>query len=211
MSEIDQIAAALAKAQGEMTHATLDGVNPHFKSKFATLQSVISSVRGPLSSNGIAYIQKAVTVEGGVGVETIFYHESGQSISTGVVFVPVDKFNAHGTGSAYTYAKRYSLALACGISADEDDDGNTAVANAPTRSTKVTSAVLEGETVNWEQASEYKASVERALFDEDWGGLKELLDELNEDHVMKTAVWDKLESRDRTKITKWIKDQRETA
>ena len=210
MSEIDQIAAALAKAQGKMTHAVLDGINPHFKSKFATLQSVISSVRGPLSSNGIAYIQKAVTVEGGVGVETIFYHESGQSISTGVVFVPVDKFNAHGTGSAYTYAKRYSLALACGISADEDDDGNTAVANAP-RSTKVTSAVLDGENVNWEQASEYKASVEAALYNEDMGGLKELLDELNEDHIMKTAVWDKLESRDRTKITKWIKDQRETA
>ena len=125
-----EIAMALAKAQGEMGKAVKDEVNPHFKSKYSSLTSVIDAVRQPLSRNGIAWVQKSIYSERGIMVETVFYHSSGQTISTGPIPVPVDKANAHGVGSALTYAKRYSLAMACGIGTD-DDDGNAAVAAPP--------------------------------------------------------------------------------
>ncbi len=63
-------------------------------------------------------------------METIFYGY-GEEIATGSVHVPVDKVTAQGYGSAMTYAKRYSLAMACGVDADEDDDGNAAEQEAP--------------------------------------------------------------------------------
>ena len=50
------LAAALVKAQAQMQHAELDGSNPHFKSKYATLSAVIDAVKGPLTDNGISYL-----------------------------------------------------------------------------------------------------------------------------------------------------------
>jgi hypothetical protein len=45
--------------------------------------------------------------------------------------LPIDKANAHGVGSAVTYLKRFSLAAALGVVADDDDDGQAAVATTP--------------------------------------------------------------------------------
>lgn len=118
------IYAALINAQKAMGHATLDSENPHFKSKYASLKSVIDAVKGPLSDNGLTFFQTTEPCEGGVKVSTVIAHESGERIESGFVEVPVVKQDAHGYGAAQTYARRYSLALACGISADTDDDGN---------------------------------------------------------------------------------------
>ena len=122
----ENLAEALAAAQAEMGHAHFDSVNPHFRSKFASLPSVIDAAK-PLAAHGIAFIQHSRPQEKGVGIETVLYGY-GEQIGTGVVPVPVDKSNAHGVGAAMTYAKRYSLSMALGIGADEDDDGNAAVA-----------------------------------------------------------------------------------
>lgn len=78
-----------------------------------------------LNSNGIALVQKQHPHDGGVSVETIFIHESGEQLSAGVLTVPAAKQDPQGYGSALTYARRYSLMAACGI-APEDDDGNAA-------------------------------------------------------------------------------------
>lgn len=122
---MQELITALAKAQGEMTHAAYDSKNPHFKSRYASLASVIDAVRGPLTRHGICYVQRVTTTPDAIGVETVLYGH-GSQIETGVVLVPVNAPTAHALGSALTYAKRYSLAAACGISADEDDDGNAA-------------------------------------------------------------------------------------
>lgn len=119
-----EIAKAFAKAQDEMRHADLDGVNPHFNSKYATLRSVIDAVKPALTKSGLCFVQTVHIADGAVGVETIFYHESGETLSGGTVYVPTTQQSAHGYGSALTYAKRYSLATACGISSEEDDDAN---------------------------------------------------------------------------------------
>jgi hypothetical protein len=52
-------------------------------------------------------------------------HESGATMSSGLLHVPASKQDAQGYGSALTYARRYSLMAICGI-APEDDDGNRA-------------------------------------------------------------------------------------
>ena len=198
--ETNEIAAALAKAQGAMTAAKFDQVNPHFKSKFASLASVIEAVRKPLTDNGIAFVQRSEVEPNGVKVETVFYHSSGQSISAGSIFVPVDRANAHAVGSALTYAKRYGLSLACGISADQDDDGNQAVA----KPTSVAAAALDGIKVDHKKANEYAAGLAAAVFNEDLAGIRELLDELQDDKDLKIATWAKLSSKERAYIKKEV-------
>lgn len=129
--QIDQIGTALAKAQAKMTHAAFDAVNPAFKSKYATLASIVDAIRPALSANGICYVQSIANAEDGLYAVTRLVHASGQWIELFGPVVPVDKRNAHGAGSATTYAKRFGLAAAVGIAADADDDGNAASDSAP--------------------------------------------------------------------------------
>ena len=85
----------------------------------------MEAVIDALNNNGIALIQKCHESDTGVNVETLLLHESGESLSCGVLHVPASKQDPQGYGSALTYARRYSLMAACGI-APEDDDGNAA-------------------------------------------------------------------------------------
>lgn len=122
---MNKIAAALVKAQREFGPALKDKTNPAFRSKYADLGACIEAVIDALNSNGIALVQKQHPHDGGVTVETIFLHESGETFSAGMLSVPASKQDPQGYGSALTYARRYSLMAACGI-APEDDDGNAA-------------------------------------------------------------------------------------
>ena len=120
---MDKIAAALVKAQRAFAPALKSSTNPHFKSKYADLAACVEAVIDALNDNGIALIQKQHPNETGVSVETVFVHESGETLSAGILSVPAAKHDPQGYGSALTYARRYSLMAACGI-APEDDDGN---------------------------------------------------------------------------------------
>lgn len=131
---INEIAAALAKAQGQITFAKKDALNPHFKSRYADLASIWDAVRIPLSSNGIAVVQEVSTKEASVTVRTRLVHSSGQEFSSACTF-PVVQATPQGFGSAITYAKRYSLAAMVGV-AQDDDDANTASEFAPKQMTK---------------------------------------------------------------------------
>lgn len=127
---IADLAAALCKAQAQMEGAKKDAANPHFKSKYADLASVWDAIRAPLTSNGLSVVQLLRSIQGGVEVETILMHASGQQISD-VFAVPASKQDAQGYGSAATYARRYALMAMVGV-APEDDDGNAAVGTAGT-------------------------------------------------------------------------------
>lgn len=119
------IASALVKAQKAFGPALKSSSNPHFRSRYADLSACVEAVIGGLNEAGIALIQPTHECESGVCVETLFVHESGESMSAGRLHVPASKQDAQGYGSALTYARRYSLMAACGI-APEDDDGNAA-------------------------------------------------------------------------------------
>lgn len=214
MKEMNLI-ESLAKAQSEMTHAAFDQTNPHFKSKFASLKSVIDAIKPALNANGIFFMQVSHPLDHGVGIETIFC-KADEKLSTGVVMVPVDKANAQGLGSALTYAKRYSLAMACGIAADLDDDGNGAAANPPPPNStgrkpqSVVRTVIEQEgiVVNETTRDAYvnqligKVSTGNPTIGFDIAGVQELVDELSKDSDMKLAVWAELPSNVRSFIKK---------
>lgn len=125
---MNKISAALVKAQKQFAPALKTNTNPHFKSKYVGLDGCVEAVIDALNDNGIYLMQKNHPNDTGIAVETIFIHESGESISGGVLTVPADKQNPQGYCSALTYARRYSLMAACGI-APEDDDGQAASKN----------------------------------------------------------------------------------
>jgi hypothetical protein len=120
---IDQLATALAAAQAEMKNAKLNKINPHFKSKYADLAEIRDTVTPALSKNGIAVVQGTDAADSGILVVTRLVHKSGQWIESRF---PIAYDKPQTMGSAYTYAKRYSLAAICNIAADEDDDANAA-------------------------------------------------------------------------------------
>ena len=119
---IAALAAALAKAQGEMENASKNSQNPHFRSKYADLAEIINTVRPVLSKYGLSVTQFP-SFDGTLAhVETIIAHESGEWMS-GTTSSPVQKSDPQGIGSATTYLRRYSLAAVCNL-AQEDDDAN---------------------------------------------------------------------------------------
>lgn len=120
-----EIAAAFVKSQRNFAPALKKAENPYFGSKYADLAICIEAVIDSLHENGIALMQETFESEKGVIVQTLFLHESGESMPAGRIFVPAAQNTPQAFGSALTYARRYSLMSACGI-APEDDDGNAA-------------------------------------------------------------------------------------
>ena len=125
METIKNLAKALVKATAQIEGASKDSTNPHFRNKYADLASVTDAIKKPLNDNGLTYSQIIHRLEGGVGVETLIIHESGETMSNGITFVPAPKNDPHGYGSALTYARRYSLSACFGV-IQEDDDANGA-------------------------------------------------------------------------------------
>lgn len=122
-AEIDKLATAFAAAQAELKNAVFDKLNPHFKSRYATLPGTRDSVVPVLSKHGLSIVQGAECLATGPVITTRMMHVSGQWIESQYPF-QLDK--PQQMGSAMTYARRYSLAAICGIASEEDDDANTA-------------------------------------------------------------------------------------
>lgn len=133
----DQIIAALVAAWGELPAVQKDRFNDITKSNYATLDSVIATIKPTLSEHGLMPTQRILTHADHVAVETTLYHKSGQSMAFPPVNMPVVGKRLKGGGgeyggdlgpqeygSAITYARRYSLLAALGISTGDDDDGN---------------------------------------------------------------------------------------
>lgn len=123
--QINELATALAKAQGEMESALHDKKNPHFKSSYASLNSIRDACRKPLSNHGLSVVQQ-ISVEGEWYVLTsTLLHSSGQFMRS-IVPICAVKSTIQSVGSSLTYMRRYSIAGLVGITTDEDDDGNEA-------------------------------------------------------------------------------------
>jgi len=121
---INELAQALAKAQGEITGALKDSANPFFKSKYADLASCWDACRAALSKNGLAVTQFPTTDPTGTYLVTSLLHSSGQWMRSSLLVQPKDD-TPQAMGSALTYARRYALTAIVGV-AQVDDDGNAA-------------------------------------------------------------------------------------
>jgi hypothetical protein len=124
---INELAKALARVQAKMKPAEFDSVNPYYKSKYASLGSVIQAYKEAAKGEGISISQLPISDGWYVGVENVIMHESGQWISERFL-MPLDADSKNPTqeaGKAITYARRYGLASMFGIYSDEDTDGNS--------------------------------------------------------------------------------------
>jgi hypothetical protein len=186
---IEKIAPALHKAQGQIKAALKDSTNPHFRSKYADLSSVIEAVK-PAPSERDHLLQGVHDAVDGVAVETMLLHTSGEWISS-VMRIPAVKQDAQGYGSAITYGRRYGLQSMCGVPA-EDDDGNAATASTTSRITPVAGSLQNLTKEEQETAKEIAADIV-----EKWTTGKEVAAyeafyEANLSNEMKLGVWDVL-------------------
>ncbi len=126
MENLNELAAALAKAQGVIQPAPKDADNPYFKSKYASLPAVREAMRQAFADNGLSVIQMPGVSDGQLKLRTVLLHSSGQSLDCGTLSADVDILNPQKIGSAITYFRRYALAAISQTVADEDDDANAA-------------------------------------------------------------------------------------
>lgn len=126
---IANIAAGLAKFHEQVQQPKKEAENPFFKSKYVTLEGVIAAIKTGSKDTGLSYIQIPQSSDKSVGVKTVITHSKGEFLEFDTFTLPVEKNTAQSAGSALTYARRYSLSAAFGISSDVDDDGNAASGN----------------------------------------------------------------------------------
>lgn len=123
---IIELAIALVAAQRVMLPAKKTSKNSHLSSSYADLESVWETCREPLASNGLSVIQLLGTREGagGILIETLLMHISGQWISSEFAMpIANTKNDAWAIGSAISYGRRYALMAILSIATHEDDDG----------------------------------------------------------------------------------------
>lgn len=117
---VTEIAKALGQFQYSIGSISKDATNPFFKSKYATLEHIITSTKDALAKNKLTYSQ----FPDGEGLTTILMHESGEWIKATMTVHMGAKPQEQ--GSALTYARRYALSAVLGIATEDDDDGNAA-------------------------------------------------------------------------------------
>lgn len=127
--QMNELFAALAKAQGVMKSAEKDAFNPFFKSRYATLASTWEAARDALSANGLAVTQPVLMDGELVTVVTVLGHASGQWLSSHVSMKP-SKTGPQELGSLVSYLRRYGFAAIVGVAPDDDDDDGNAASQA---------------------------------------------------------------------------------
>jgi hypothetical protein len=188
---INELAAALSKAQGMMSGARKDSENPFFKSRYADLESVWEACRLPLATHGLAVIQTVSSDDSGLFVTTMLTHSSGQWIKDILRLNPKDG-TPQAMGSCISYGRRYSLAAVVGVY-QTDDDAEAAQGRAATR------------TADTKKANAYAKQITAAVEADKDERILEIWDECAQDHDIAAATWSQLP----TPVKNKIKDLRE--
>lgn len=194
----EKIAPAFVKAKKEFGPALKDKTNPAFRSKYADLGACLEAVEDALLNNGIALIQETSEDATGVTVETVFLHESGESIRGGKLHVPAAKQDPQGYGSALTYARRYSVMAACGI-APEDDDGNAATKATQSVKNRPTDGAVLADAAAVQRVADVTMQIQKLMRDQDIPGAFAAY-QFVEDAEERTAIWGNLSAPVRRSI-----------
>ena len=140
--QLNELAAALAKAQGEIRNPGKDKTatvemksGGKYSYNYGDLAGLLDAIRKPFADNGLCYVQAATNEPGCVHVTTRIIHSSGQWIEE-TLTMPVGEAKPQALGSAITYARRYAIGSLAGVASEQDDDGaaaQEAASNAPSR------------------------------------------------------------------------------
>lgn len=197
---MSELYSALVKAQSQIESAVKDKTNPHYKSKYADLSAIWDACKKALTDNKLAILQFPLEPDeqGRLRLKTVVCHASGEKVEE-VFALPVQKQDAHGYGSAITYARRFCLAAVLGVVADEDDDGNASTngkaqitprAGAREKLSEARLRAMEG------HAEQIRALLQRGV-DLD---AAETYMKATSDTDEKIALWDMFDSKERRRL-----------
>jgi hypothetical protein len=208
---IGALAAALSKAQADITGALKDSSNPFFKSKYADLASCWDACRKQLAANNLAVIQTIYVHwdSGQTMLSTTLAHSSGEWIRSDLPVLAKD-LSPQAQGSGITYARRYALAAIVGLAQVDDDaeaaQGRKGFTNDP-----------RGDMGKDIDPAERDLFVKkfRAAFDLDAEEKDIALavlgvhEQINADHELYIAVADAMTAKERSAIKKYIQITKE--
>ena len=126
---IDKLLAAdIVGALSELRTLGQDGSNPHFKSRYLTLQTLIEGVRPILARHNLALLQPVTADGASVTVTTTLLHNTGTEFSSALTLTATGPATPQALGSLISYGRRYGAGSLLGIVSDPDadDDGNAA-------------------------------------------------------------------------------------
>ena len=106
----------ISKIQSKVV-VSKEGVNPHFKSKYITLEAIVNVVDPLMRGEGLVVTHAC---KGGLLTTTIHEIDSGDSLSS--EFPVNTTAKPQEVGSTFSYAKRYNLSSLLNIVADRDTD-----------------------------------------------------------------------------------------
>lgn len=141
--QIDQLATALAKAQGDLVSAKKESKGHGYT--YSDLSTVIESIKAVFPKNNLSYSQLVGnSTEGTASVTTIIMHASGQYIGQEASIRVPEMRGINETqkvGAALSYLRRYTLQALSGM-ASEDSDASSSkeVAEVPKVATPVKAA-----------------------------------------------------------------------
>lgn len=120
----DGLYAALLAVQAEMPTLPKNATNPHFKSKYTPLDTVVEVATPILSRHNLVWTTKPAVLDGAPSLKFKLAHTPSGEFEDGEMLLLLPKSDPQGQGSAITYARRYAMQCVLGIVADEDVDGN---------------------------------------------------------------------------------------
>ena len=208
---IGALAAALSKAQADITGALKDSSNPFFKSKYADLASCWDACRKQLAANNLCVIQTTDLddLTNQTVLKTILAHSSGEWVKSITPILTKDN-SPQAQGSGITYARRYALAAIVGLAQVDDDaeaaQGRKGFTNDP-----------RGDMGKDIDPAERDLFVKkfRAAFDLDAEEKDIALavlgvhEQINADHELYIAVADAMTAKERSAIKKYIQITKE--
>ena len=127
----DSFSADLVAALAELRTLGQDGSNPHFKSRYLTLQTLIEGVRPILARHNLALLQPVTADANSVTVTTVILHASGAKFDSALTLTATGPATPQALGSLISYARRYGAGSLLGIVSDPDADDDANAASAP--------------------------------------------------------------------------------
>lgn len=127
---IKDLSGGLADFHKSMGKILKEDTNPFFKSKYATLSTILSAIKVPLGEGGLVFTQFPT---GENELTSLLIHVPSGQWMRGTFKMTPSKNDPQGQGSVITYQRRYALSAILGLNTDEDDDGNAASARTKTK------------------------------------------------------------------------------
>jgi hypothetical protein len=197
---------ALVAAQAEMPNPPLDGTNPHFRSKFSTLLSVLDTIKPVLNRHGIHFSQTFAFDAGAGPVLQTILRKGNESI---VSSAPIPALpDVQKWAGAVTYIRRISALAVCGIVGDPDADAEDVV-RAPEQKRDL-GPHPDTDFVPVELVAKYASAFRDRLAKGNFPGVLQVHDDLNaEGQSEYSAVWKQLGSAERAAIKEAIAKARD--